>query len=235
MIQGRPVLDEVFVNGHGPYRFLLDTGAELNHLDPSVARSIGLRPTFRTELGTATGSKVVTGAENLELTIGSERAAGQTFLFAGFETVHLVYPDVQGVLGQSFLSRFDYLLDLRRRQMEFGRHEPGPRSVRAPFRIVKGRPVIVTSLGDLVLDSGVSELTLFNLVTAPVSREVITMTGSLKAGLVVRKLSLDGRTLWWGEAVAVAEPAADGATGLLPVGLFRAVYVCNSEGYVELE
>ena len=50
LIDGRPVVDGVYVNGHGPYRFLVDTATTSNHMESALAKSIGLTPTYRTEL-----------------------------------------------------------------------------------------------------------------------------------------------------------------------------------------
>jgi hypothetical protein len=239
MIEGRPVVGGVYVNRHGPYRFLVDTGTTLNHLDPKLGQSIGLRPTFRTALLSSSGVSVATGTEGVEVEIqpDSERvkADGQTFLFAGLDTINRSFPGVKGVLGQAFLSRFDYLLDLRGKKLAFGKREPDAKKIRAPFQIVAGRPVVSTSLGSLVIDSGANWVTLFGIAGRAVTREMVTMTGSVKAGTVARELVIDGRRLWRGNALTIPRPAEAVAVGLLPVSLFKAVYVCNSEGYVILD
>jgi hypothetical protein len=46
---------------------------------------------------------------------------------------------------------------------------------------------------------------------------------------------IDGRTFWHGDAVAVPRQEDIGVAGLLPIALFRSVYICNSEGYVVFE
>jgi hypothetical protein len=94
---------------------------------------------------------------------------------------------------------------------------------------------VPTSLGSLVLDSGASSVTLFGRSVAGVVRELLTMTGSVKVGMVRSTLVIEGRTFWRGDAVAVPKSPEVSAGGLLPVSLFKAVYVCNSEGYVVLE
>src|SRR5579862_8304020 len=45
--EGRPIVDGVYVNGHGPYRFLLDTGANVNLIETGLARKIGMNATFQ--------------------------------------------------------------------------------------------------------------------------------------------------------------------------------------------
>ena len=225
----------VYLNGHGPYQFLLDTGTTLNHLDPWLARSIGLKPTFQSPLLSATGAISVGGADGIEVTLDPVRADDQTFLFGGLDTIQRSLPDVQGVLGQAFLSRFDYLLDLRGKRIEFGTPEPVAGATRVSFESIAGRPVVSTSLGSLVLDSGTVTVTLFGVQAINMTHEMFTMTGTAKVGKVSGRLVIGGRTFWHGEAVAIPRPAETGAAGLMPVSLFKAVYVCNSESYVLLD
>jgi len=234
VIDGRPVVEGVFVNGHGPYRFLVDTATTLNHMDPALANSIGLTPTFRTVLASSVGTIYAPGSDGVEIAIGDARAAEQKVLFAGMDVVRDLSSDIHGILGQAFLSRFDYLLDLRRKRLEFGAHDAdGPR---APFQSRDGRAAINTSLGDLVLDSGAAQLILFGVVAEgfPPNR-VKTLAGSLFAGMVYRSLAIAGRHVWSGRAVAIPTRNEPGVSGLMPVSLFQTVYVSNSQGYIVLK
>jgi hypothetical protein len=235
ILGGRPVVSGVYLNRHGPYQFLLDTGTTLNHLDPWVARSIGLKPTFRTPLLSATGTTSVNGADGIEVTLDTVRADGQTFLLGGLDAIQRSLPDVQGVLGQAFLSRFDYLLDLHGQRIEFGTREHVAGEMRTSFESIASRPVVSTSLGSLVLDSGTITVTLFGVRAPIITHDMFTLTGTTKVGTVSGKLVIGGRTFWHGEAVAIPRPAETGAAGLMPVSLFKAVYVCNSEGYLLLD
>ncbi|MGD1069303.1 MAG: retropepsin-like aspartic protease [Bryobacteraceae bacterium] len=233
-MQGRPVVDGVFVNGHGPYRFLVDTATTSNHIEPGLAQAIGLKATFRTELATAVGTVTAPGGNGVEVTLGEARADRQEFLFAGMEVVHQLSRDIQGILGQAFLSRFDYLLDLRGKRLEFGKQNPTGR--RARLRNVDGRPAITTNLGDLVLDSGVARLILYGIEAAKGDMIYMkTVAGSQMAGLATRVLSIEGRSVWRGEAVTIPDRAEPGVAGLMPVNLFRSVYVSNSERYLVFE
>ena len=229
------MVEGVFVNGRGPYTFLVNTGASFNHLDPDVAKSIGLTPSFNGELMSSAGITVVPGTSGVEITLDSIRLENQSFLFAGIGAVHQLSPDVQGVLGESFLSQFDYLFDLRNQRIDFGKREPTPKEVRIPFQTVQARPVITTSLGPLVLDSGINWITLFGVDPGVLTHQMTTMTGSLNVGLVSRKLSVGWHAFWHGNVVALPRSAETGAAGLLPISVFKVVYVCNSEGYISLE
>src|SRR5580704_9658069 len=119
--EGRPFVDGVYVNGHGPYRFLVDTGANMNLIDAGLARKIGMNPTFEDLVESAVGKARMPGSEGNLVELGPVRAEGQRFQFSKMESLHVVWPDVHGVLGQAFLAGFDYLLDLRGRNLEFGK------------------------------------------------------------------------------------------------------------------
>jgi hypothetical protein len=120
--EGRPMVDGVYVNGHGPYRFLLDTGTNVNLIEKRLAGTIGMNAAFHTDLESAAGKTRIGGSDANEVELGPEKANGQKFLYSGLEAIHSLFPDVRGVLGQWFLSGFDYILDLRGKQLEFGKH-----------------------------------------------------------------------------------------------------------------
>jgi hypothetical protein len=135
-------------------------------------------------------------------------AEAQQFLFIPLETIHIT-PDIQGVLGQEFLSRFDYTLDLRGKRLEFGKQDRN--GTRAKFKMINAEPVVSTSLGDLILDSGARQLVPFGVhpnIGYGLTGELRTATGSQQIGMVV---------------------------GLLPLSLFKAIYFCNSQSYVVFE
>jgi hypothetical protein len=234
---GHPIVDGVYVNGHGPYRFLVDTGADVNLIETNLARSIGLSATFRTHLASLTGVTVVPGGDGIEVLLDSVKAERQEFLYCGLEAFRDRWPDIQGLLGQGFLSQFDYRFDLRGKRLAFGKQDPS--GTRARLRVISGRPAVSTSLGDLVLDSGAERLVLFG-VEPNRSRggqsEMRTVAGYLRIGTVFSKpLTIEGRKIWRGDAVAIPKRNEPGVDGLLPFRLFNAIYVCNSEGYVVFE
>ena len=105
--------------------------------------------------------------------------------------------------------------------------------------MINARPVVSTSLGDLVLDSAAARLTLFGIraeVRGDFKSKLRTVAGTQKIGVVPGKpLVIDGRKIWDGDAVAIPSRPEAGVDGLLPLGLFKMVYICNSEGYVIFE
>jgi hypothetical protein len=231
---GRPVVDGVYVNGHGPYRFLLDTGSTYDHIDPALASAIGLTPTLRTTLVSSTGAVSASGSAGADVQLGEACADEQILLFVGMDAVHRIGADIQGVLGQVFLSRFDYLLDLRNGRVRFG-PQAAPAGPHTAFTTVAGRPVVSTSLGPLVLDSGAPTMIRFGVWTGQPVGQLATAAGLTPVRTVVSTLVIDGRTVWHGAALAIGARGETGADGLLPIGTFKSVFVCNSERYLVLE
>jgi len=232
---GRPIVDGVYVNGHGPYRFLVDTGTNVNLIESGVARKIGMTATYQVNLASATGNTPTPSSDGNQVTLDSAAAASQKFLFSSLDAIHNSSPDVQGVLGQWFLAQFDYTLNLQARRIDFGRRDLA--GVRIPFRMVNARPVVTTSLGDLALDSGQSRLVLFGVrPDSDSAYELRTVAGSQFVGKVIGKpLLIAGRKISNGEAIAIPNHPEPGVDGLLPLGLFHSIYICNAEGYVIFE
>ncbi len=232
---GRPIVDGVYVNGHGPYRFLVDTGSNVNLIEAGVARKIGMIAAFQVSLASAAGNTATPGSDGNEVALDSVKAGNQKFLFSSLDAIHNSSPDVHGVLGQWFLAQFDYTLNLQARQLEFGKRDLT--GTHSPFHMINARPVVSTSLGDLALDSGQSHLVLFGVQAGNGSGyELRTVAGSQVVGKVSSKpLIIDGRRISDGEAIAIPSRPEPGVDGLMPLGAFKAIYICNSEGYVIFE
>jgi len=61
------------------------------------------------------------------------------------------------------------------------------------------------------------------------------VAGSQIAGSLFSILVIEGRNIWRGDAVVIPGLSEPGVAGLMPLGLFKTIYVCNSEGYVVFE
>lgn len=236
VVDGRPIVDGVYVNDHGPYRFLLDTGSNINLIETKLGRSIGMNATFQVDLTSAAGKTTVSGSDGNEIVLGSVKADGQKFLFSGLEAIRGLSSDIQGILGQWFLSRFDYLIDLHGKRLEFGKRDWA--GTRVPLKFINGRLAVATSLGELILDSGTARLLLFGVepdAGVGGQREWSTVAGSQRVGMAIGKeVVIEGRKFWRGDAVAIPNQTDPDVAGLLPVGLFNGIYVCNSGGYIIL-
>jgi hypothetical protein len=231
-----PVVENVFVNGKGPFIFLVDTGAETNVIDPKLARQLKIESSFHTDLKTAAGATRVDGGRAERISLGAAEAPNQTLLFASLDSVHALSPDIRGILGQEFLSHFDYTLDFLHRRIAFG--EPSGEGTRIPVRSVQGRMMMTTSLGELVLDSGAGRLVLFRSAPdASAAAGIQTssgMTASVSIG-TAPELKIGDHVYRGSNAVFGGTLNSNGTDGLLPASLFHAIFICNSNGYIVID
>jgi hypothetical protein len=231
ILSGRPIVGGVYLNGQGPYRFLIDTGNQSNQIDPRLAQKLGLTPTFQVKLYTPSGSSLVPGTKVDKLTLGSSEATAQEFLINNLDGVHALSSDIQGILGQQFLSHFDYTLDFQHQQLTLG--DSPATGAHVPLRIVDGLMAVPTSQGDLVLDSGADTLFLFRESSHAPSSQIRADSGATSAVSIekVYGLQIGERLYHPAGAIFHPVPAATHA-GLLPANLFHAIFICNSAGYV---
>ena len=236
MIGGRPIAEEVFINGQGPFKFLVDTGSQTNQIDAAIAQKLALIPTFRVEMATSNGAALVPGSRVQEVSLGDAIATQQEFMFTSLESIRTVSPNIQGVLGQEFLAHFDYLLDLANHRMIFNPGVPDG-GIRSTFAMENGRPAVDTSEGRLVLDSGTDTSVLFRNASTAIAPPMaaaglLTNTGSSSVSVLQNlRIKIAGREYRIARAAVLPKSPAN-ETGLLPTGLFHAVYFCNSGNYV---
>jgi len=219
------------LNGYGPYRFLLDSGAQTNTMESGVARDIGLQSTFRVELATIAGVVLVPGGHVDEVQLGDIRVSGPEFIVHSLDAIHALDPTIRGVLGQEFLSRFDYLIDVQDHSLHLGAAAPRSGS-RVDLELDGGRILLPTNFGRLVLDSGTDTLVLFDRA-ADTNLEMRTFSGSTPASSrEPETVMIAGYGLRTVPSVSVARPRAAHEDGLLPIIAFKSIYVSNSEKYV---
>jgi hypothetical protein len=234
-ISGIPVVDGVFLNGRGPYRFVLDTGGQTNQVEESLAQKIGLARTFQVKMATAAGVIPVAGGRVAEVSLGSASASNQEFVFTTLDGPHVLSAEIKGVLGQEFLAHFDYLLDFAKHRLVFG--EPAPEGgSRVGFETIDSCPAIETSEGRLVLDSGANSTILFRSAPPAADGSTIrTASGTASVSTIQGlRLKIGGREYRPAKAAAIPRVLLKG-DGLLSATLFRAIYISNSSKYVILD
>ncbi len=148
-------MDGVYVNGHGALPgSLLDTGTVLNHLDPKLAKSIGLKASLRVEVISAFAVAQAPAAEGIEIALESAKAGGQRIVFSG-PGDRSPPPGVRhkGNPGAgSFCRRFDYLLDFRAKRLEFSKLDRT--GTRAELQTIHGQPALSTKPGPVAARFG---------------------------------------------------------------------------------
>lgn len=233
MLAGRPYVDGVFLNDHGPYRFLLDTGSQSNQLEVGLAHKLGLTSSLHITLYTPSGSAPASGGTVEKVSLGPMQAAGQEFLFTAFDGLRSQASDVRGVLGQEFLAHFDYTFDLRHKRLILG-DEP-PAGTRIAVRLIFGRMALSTSVGELILDSGAEMVFLFHKSPRAATARVLAASG-MAAPISFDnspEVNIGGRIYQPAQAAFHSVPEAE-ESGLLPLNLFDAVFISNSKRYVVL-
>src|SRR5262249_33008155 len=116
LLHGYVLLDHVSINGSGPYRFLVDTSSQSTSIRPQLANALKLDPVHRVTLETPDGSKVVR-ASNARIDVDSVQAEAVEVLWYDHVSPDAFDGPIDGILGNNFLSRFDVVLDFKRRAL----------------------------------------------------------------------------------------------------------------------
>jgi predicted aspartyl protease len=237
--------------GQGPFEFVLDTGTDTTILDTALAHSLGLIPSDRVTLTTPAGRHILLRSSIPTVRVGTAELSDVEVLVQDIPTLRSLSPHIRGILGQNFLSRFNYVLDYDRNlllfesQNELRDSASGDRVSLSPA----GSMVIqsdMQSLGianaRLLLDSAVNYLVLFRTkeqLPPFLSNQTISVLNSSndqRTGEIVRLQSLTiGGRHFQNLKLALVSPEKDSTRmedGLLPTVLFHALYVNNREGFV---
>jgi predicted aspartyl protease len=255
LLGGQTVVVPVRVNGEGPFDFVLDTGTTTTMVEPALAAALSLQPEDRAKLVHSGGSRIVARSRSRSLALGPARAEGLSLLVANLDGPRRAGATIQGVLGQNFLSRFNYTLDYERRQIVLADADSFSRNtIRLPLEHDQGRALVAVEPGGgsrarlrLALDSGAGRLVLFEdpspsahlnversaapLILASGQGRRVVRSGWLKA------LRLGDEVLRDIPVAVLTRTEADASRveqGLLPTLLFRAVYFNNRQGFVVL-
>jgi predicted aspartyl protease len=225
------ILNDVFLDGAGPFRMLIDTGNSSSIVRPQIARRLNLKPAYSVDQVSVAGARRVPVAILDEVRVGSvsdrsvEAMIGDVF-----------QSGVDGVLGQSWLVRHDYLLDYRNRRIGLDGAPPAS-GIRVPLRSADGRPVVVASVEggprELVVDSGASALVLYEkpALDGGLTSQLETNGGAARAQACTVQFSLSGARERLLNAVRVDLQGL--GPGLLPTSAFASVFVSNRGGFVE--
>lgn len=238
----------VTIDGSGPFSFLLDTGSSHSVVAGDVVRRLALPAVAKTTVVTSAGSELRLVVALLRPSIGT--ASMERLLASVVPSARLreTMPGVDGVIGQDFLSAFNYTIDYRGKRLgwtgEPGHPQPG---VRVDLVWRGGRFLARLSAAGvpllLALDSGAERLVIFEhgdrtrLTLDPSEgfAEIFGLTGRREA----RKATLGdvrmGEMRLGRQPVIVLDrrgiDAAEG-DGLLPLHLFSSVSINSGEGYI---
>jgi hypothetical protein len=226
---------------------IIDTGASSCSVSPRIARALQLSAEYRVLNVTPAGQRLIPGSRSVEAELGTRVARNVEFLWQESRGLREAGLEVDGVIGQSFLSRFNYLLDYKSRQLVLDSVDEPLTSTagkRIKFTRVAGRmllPAMNPADGSmrLILDSAASNVFLWRdgkRQGSGTPATLIVMNGRRAVSLVHMPLLVVGdQVLQRLDAVVAPSPDEERQEdGLLPAALFQSIYVSNSEAFVKL-
>jgi hypothetical protein len=234
--QASLVLVPVFVNGRGPYRLVIDTGATTTMLDAAVAEEAGLHASGMLQIVTAAGEFAAPTAIVDVLAVGGTTFLRMPVTWSPLRELRSVDRRIAGVLGQDVLAHQAFGLDYRRGTAELTNACPSG-DTRVEFEWAEGRPLLRVGLrapglrpdARLVLDSAANALILFgraaHISAASEVTQVSTHQSSVRGDVRSRvELNVGGLQVS-GPAVIVPDHASRQETGLLPASWFSRVCI----------
>jgi predicted aspartyl protease len=121
---GYLIIVQTMVNGSGPFNFLLDTGATHTVIDPNLARQLQLPVIGEASLTTVSDVRQDQLVRLKAVRVGSSEVSELGAVIDKLDQVKLKASGIRGVLGEDFLSNFDFLIDYKNRTLRFGGDAP---------------------------------------------------------------------------------------------------------------
>ncbi len=248
----------VTINGTGPHEFLLDTGTNTTVVSAEFAERLTLRPIDRIILRSINGSQIVARSRLDCLTVGSKSTNNLEVLISDLRETRSVKQEICGVLGQNFLSQFNYLIDYKRQRIEFEDGEELERELSGERLMIEsheGRTLISAQLpggekgsARFVVDSGISQLLLFpaalqksGIVWDHRNRRVLQAKTGSGISLVEQRqldnLKIGNEKYFDLQVISIGAEANHEdriEDGLLPTNLFRGIYFNYRKNYLIL-
>jgi predicted aspartyl protease len=251
LTDGGAVIVPVFLEGSGPHPFVVDTGANGSTVARGLAGRMGLTPVAKRVVVTPAGDEMRVVVNLGRVSVGGAAAAAVLASIVDTDRLRVDGAEVDGVLGQDFLSRFDYTIDYRRRVLVWEGAAAGHDGVRLPLRRSEGRFLVDVAQpggGDrpfrFVPDSGANGLVVFErpggvrlaMDPLPGGSAVESASGRSRAVEMRRvpRLRIGSLTLRDQVAAVVSRPEADApeGDGLLPLHQFASVTFGSQAGYL---
>lgn len=115
LVAGALLVIPVKINQTGPFDFMVDTGSQINVIDPALAAQLNLKSQGTVGvIGTVTYTQASVGVLD-SLQAGSQRVLKPMVLVQDLGAIQRADPWIRGVLGENFLAHFDVLIDYSRR------------------------------------------------------------------------------------------------------------------------
>jgi hypothetical protein len=113
IVQGSLIVVAVEIDHSGPYDLLVDTGAQVTTVEPSLAAELHLKPQGTTAVS-GVGSYARTAYSYIgQIEAGGPSVANSLTVIQEITQLKEADPRIRGILGSTFLQHFDVLIDNR--------------------------------------------------------------------------------------------------------------------------
>jgi hypothetical protein len=264
LVNGYQMIVAVSINQSGPYDFLLDTGAQITMIDPSLATELHLDANGSVPVA-GNGFRTTSSAVKLDrLEVGPKAVTNLEALEFDVRNIRPRYPNLRGILGEDFLLQFDMLIDNDHRMLCLddstalrsglkGQHTALDATSETE-RVPPNSLIFTVRLSDetrpirLKLDSGANAPVLYNATSEFKPIDLIDMAGGLRgtgaSGSQTAYMALPPQDVKIGREqlpnIPFFAPTKDISNtmdfdGLLPSRLFQRVFISRGEQYAILE
>lgn len=226
------VIVEARVNGAGPFKFIVDTGASRSIIADDLAADLAAPVVAKSEVVGSAGSDMRFVVRLGSVAVDAARVEALLAAVVPAATLSRLGRGVRGLLGQDFLSAFNYTLDYRRARLTWD--EPLTCEGRGAVPMIAAEGRFVMALADdrgaplrLVPDSGAQVPVLFRPLTVGAGSAGVMVSGVSGHNVAARataipRLRVGSVTLRDLRAYAVERDDAH-ADGLLPLHAFASV------------
>src|SRR5215469_11650711 len=115
LVAGALLIVPVKINQFGPFDFMVDTGSQLNVIDPALAVQLHVKSQAKVGLVATTTAFQASVVVLDSLEIGPRSVAKALAVVQDLGPIQAADPRIRGALGENFLAHFDVLIDYRRR------------------------------------------------------------------------------------------------------------------------
>ena len=265
IVNRHQIIVAVTVNHSGPFNFLLDTGTQLTMVDPSLADQLHLATEGEAIVASVGTHASASYAQLDQLEAGSHAVTNQRVLVYDLQNLQATGLNIQGVLGEDFLERFDMLIDNAHSMLCLDDSNAMRAEVKGshvalvdPAQKANGStpssPIVVAKLTDgmrpvrLKLDSGSNVPFLYNTADymalglfRGASWHVGGANGAQRAftALPPQNMKIGSveipKVLFITQAGAQKDSHTSDFDGLLTLGLFRRVFICHADHFAVLD
>ena len=234
-----PIFADVYVGANGPYRFLVDTGAQTSLIDPKLAAELGLAPSFRVQVLTQLTTRSLPATKLRGLRIGATALPETELVFHEVEAASRMGKPVRGLLGINALQGLNFALTPASGRLEIG--GPRPEGVATPIYSVENRLALRAQMGGesllLALDSGAHHVILFHTPAAMAKTSAVPATLTTLEGARTVVPTTWTAVMMFADRLrietlpaAIVPRAESEVDGLLPASVFKTIYVDQERG-----